>query len=230
MIEIDKILEYENALEEIITFQLSEVQIDKLLLIIEKNPILSASQLIELANGLSKNNKILLNAGEFSIDPILNESIEIQRLVDYVIPAITKHIPKKVLCHLDERQVREIIDDILEVEFDSNTTPTQLKKRIDEMFTSGDMSIPPQGLRGAAESVEIIMIGAAAPIVHKAIQFGKELYDKPKKSTETNKNTLKDALKGYKLVKFDDSETPLMKMLPKFTVVLKKLVNGRVKK
>jgi hypothetical protein len=87
------------------------------------------------------------------------------------------------------------------------------------------VTIPVQGLRNTPTTVEIMRYGVVAPMVHKGIQFGKDLYDEPTNSMKNNKNTLRDALKDYN---FYDEESPLSQILPKFITVLKNLYGDKV--
>lgn len=221
-----EIIECEYALDEIKQYGLDARQINTLLTIIVEHPKLNASSLLEIAQKLVKKEKILLNSGIFSLDPILNESKNNDvDLLEFAIPAIMKFIPSNVLSHLSENHVRIIVDKFLDIEFDSKTTPSQLKHQIDEMFLSGDIKIPVQGLRQNAESVDVVIHGSFAPMLHKAITFGEDHYDRHSKSSSNNKMTLRDALKDYKFIDYNEEETPLMQLLPKFSVVLKKLSN-----
>jgi len=225
---LNQLLECEEALEKIKEYDLNEAEINNLLGLIMEHPTFTAKQLIEITDKLSKKEKILLNSGLFSINPILNENKNYgYNLLDFAIPAITKYIPPAVLSHLTESHARVIADKILDIDFDKTTSPEQLHKRIDEMFLSGGLSIPVQGLRQQAASVDLVVRGSFAPMLYKGIQFGKEHYEKPIKSTDLNKSTLRNALKDYKFLNGKES-TPMTELLPKFMIVLKKLIkNGK---
>lgn len=215
-----EIIEYEYALEKINKFDLKETQVETLLKIINENPSISAPKLIEISEKLSDNEIIILDSGTYSIEPILNES-KIINLLEFALPAITRNIPKEIIGYLTETHARAIVDKIFNVEFDETTTPEQLYARIDEIFTSGDVSIPVQGLRRRPESEHVVLAGTFTQKLHKGIQFGKKFHNKPIKSHKHNRSLLKDALKDYKMI---DEETPLMKILPKFIVSLKHLL------
>jgi len=221
-----EIVEYENIIEKIQSLHLTELQTDVFLNIISENLTLLPIELIEIAKSLSKNETILLDCGTYSLDPILNESKTIN-LIEIVIPLISKYIPKEILGFLTEKHVGKILEQIVDVEFDDKTTRKQLEQRIDEMFSSGDISIPVQGLRPKPVSPEIVLNGIIAQRLHKGIQFGKEFHSKPTKSLRKNKNILRYALKDFNMVTTED-ETPLTKILPKFFMVLKNL-SGSVK-
>ena len=135
-----------------------------------------------------------------------------------------KYIPKEIIGYLTETHAKKIVDKILDIEFDENTTQDDLSNRMDEMFSAGDMSIPIQGLRDQAKSVDVVMNGVFAPTLYKSIQFGKNHYEKPIKAHCKNKNTLKHALKDYKMI---DEKSPLSKVLPKFIMVLKNLLGKK---
>lgn len=223
-----EIIEIENALDKIKTYNLSENQINTLINVINENPTITAPKLLEITDDIMSGNKIILNAGEFSIDPILNES-KIVNLMEIAFPIITKYIPKDIIGYLTETHARAIVNKILNVEFTpGKDTALDLRNRIDEMFALGDMSIPIQGLRKQPNTMEIVMHGVFAPMLYKGIQFDPEMYSKPKQSHCDNKNTLRNALKDYTLVG-GEKETPLMQLLPKFIVVLKDLLTGAIK-
>ncbi len=217
------LIEYDIALDEISTIGLTESKVDVLTEIILKNPTLTPDQLIEIAYQLDSNKKLILNDGkEFSINPILNES-KCVNLMELVIPVITKYIPTNILKHFNESHVKSITDKILNIPFDDNTSIFELRERIDEMFSSGDMSIPIQGLRKEPSSIEVVMHGIFAPILYKGIQFGKEHYAPLSVSQCKNKLILRDALKAYTLV---DNDTTLIQLLPKYIITLKKLLGN----
>ena len=222
----EEIIEYQNALDEIKKFNLTEAKRNRLLHIIIENPNLTANKILEIVDNLIHGKKIILDSGVYSADPVLNEGGEYGMcLMEFVIPAVIKHIPREIIGYLGEVHAKTIIDKILDIEFDKNTTPEQLKRRIDEMFTSGDITIPVQGLNRRPETNQLVLGNEFGQRLYKAIQFGKEQYDCPVKSQSTNTNTLRYALKDYKLVDMED-ETPLMKILPQFVMVLKNLLGG----
>ena len=216
------IVEYDKVIEEIKAFELTESQTDLFLTIICENLALSTIELIEIAKKISKNEVVLMDYGSYSLNPMLNESSKTYNLLEFIIPSLLSNIPREIIGYLTETHVGVIVEKIFDLEFDETTTPAQLQKRIDEMFSSGDISIPVQGLRQQKISPDIILNGMIAQRLHKGIQFGKKFHNKPSNSLQKNKNTLRNALKDFNMVTMDD-ETPLSKILPKFIVVLKKL-------
>src|SRR5574344_637775 len=110
------IIEIEHVLDMIKSYQLNEQQINKLLSYIKENPTISVPKLIEIVDDIQDGKYVLLNAGEFSLDPILNESKTVN-LMQITLPIITKHIPKEILGYLTEVHVRYIVDKILDVDF-----------------------------------------------------------------------------------------------------------------
>lgn len=220
-----ELVEYDDVIEKIKEYNLTESQTNTLIKIISENPTLSVPKLLEITNQISKNEIILLDRGTYSIDPILNESKNIN-LLEIALPIILKYIPEDVIGYLTEYHISSITDKIFEVEFDENTSPQQLKQRIDEMFSSGDISIPVQGLRTQKISPNIILNGVIAQKLHKGIQFGKEFHKHPINSFKNNRNVLRNALKDFNMVNIKD-ETPLTKLLPKFIVVLKNLTGEK---
>lgn len=219
-----EIIEYEDAITEICDYNLDESQINTLIRIIRENPTLSASKLIEITSDLFDNKQIILDSGTYSIDPILNESQT--NLLEIAIPTITKYIPLEIIGYLTETHVKVITDKILDVEFDETTTPQELTQRIDEIFNSGDISIPVQGLRRRPASANVVLGGTFTQRLHKGIQFGDE-FEKPLKSHSSNKKILRNALEDFNMISIDD-ETPLMKILPKLIMKLKNLVGDMV--
>lgn len=220
-----ELMEYEVALNKIATkTHLSEKKINTLINLITENPTIGANELFDIAVSLENGEQYLFDGAHgYSLDPILNENLSIN-LMEIAIPTITKHIPKEIIGYLTEKHARAIVESILSVEFNpGKDTALDLRKRIDEMFDAGDISIPIQGLRQQPNSVEVVMNGVFAPMLYKNIQFDKKFYNKPQESHCRNKSTLKDALKDYN---FTNDETPLMKLLPKFVMVLKNLLGN----
>jgi len=221
-------VEYDMILNEINDYELSELQKKVLLRIITENPTIDVDHLLEIIDGLSNDEDIVLIDKTYSIDPILNETeTETSNLLNFAIPAILKHIPNDIIGYMTESHARVIVDKIFEIEFDETTTPTQLHKRIDELFSAGDISIPIQGLRQKPLSMEVVMHGIFTQMLHKGIQFNKPFYSKHSstKSQSHNKNTLRNALKSFNMIGMDES--PLTKLLPKFIVVLNNLLGGK---
>ncbi len=216
-----EIIEYDDALDKINDMCLDEAQVDALITILRENPKLSAAKIIEIADHLSNDEQIILDAGTFSLDRILNESEQTISLFEIAIPVILKHIPKGIIGHLTETHTRVITDKILNLPIKDGDTKETLAKRIDEMFAAGDMSIPVQGLRQEPLPTVVVVRGMMAQPLHKGIQFKKEMYMKPEKSQQDNDCTLRSALKGYTML---DMETPLTQILPKFIMVLKNLL------
>lgn len=220
-----ELMEYEVALEKIVTkTNLSESQTNILLNLINKNPEIGATELIEIATHLDKGEKYIFDGSYgYSLEPILNESLSVN-LMEITVPLIMKHIPEEVIGYLTEKHAQSIVEKILTVEFDPSTdSALELKNRIDEMFSAGDISIPVQGLRKQPNSIEVVMNGVFAPMLYKNIQFDKKFYNKPQVSHCKNKSTLKSVLKDYQMT---DDETPLMKLLPKYVMVLKNLLGN----
>ncbi len=221
------IIEIEHVLDMIKSYQLNEQQINKLLSYIKENPTISVPKLIEIVDDIQDGKYVLLNAGEFSLDPILNESKTVN-LMQITLPIITKHIPKEILGYLTEVHVRYIVDKILDVDFipgDDNVL--DLRNRIDEMFMSGDITIPLQGLRKEPNSIDVVINGIFAPMLYKGIQFDLNMYSEPFKSYSKNKKTLRYALKDYN--DSNNYDAPMLRLLPKFIIVLKDLLNGEIK-
>lgn len=216
-----EIIEYDNALDVIKDYELTEAQTDALLCILRENPTMSVSKMLEITDQLSSNEQIILDSGTFSVDRILNESTSPVSLFEIAIPVILKHIPKGVIGHLTETHTRVIIDKILNLPLYENDTRETLANRIDEMFSAGDISIPVQGLRQEPLPTVVVVRGMMAQPLHKGIQFKKEMYMKPEKSQQDNANTLRSAIKDYTMV---DMDTPLSQILPKFILVLKNLL------
>ena len=217
------LIEYEFILDKISTkTNLSENQTNRLIQLIEQNPTIGASELFDVSLALNNGEQYLFDgAKEYSLDPILNESSNIN-LMEITIPIIMQYIPKEVLGYLTEKHAKSIVESIVSIEFNPTKDTTEdLRNRIDEMFASGDMTIPIQGLRKEPRSIEVIMNGVFAPMLYKNIQFDSKYYDKSNNSTYDNNSTLKKALKDYKPMSVD---TPLSKLLPKFVMVLKNLI------
>ena len=216
-----EIIEYDNALDVIKDYDLTEAQTDALLCILRENPTMSVSKMLEITDQLSSNEQIILDSGTFSVDRILNESNSTVSLFEIAVPVILKHIPKGVIGHLTETHTRVIIDKILNLPLYENDTRETLTNRIDEMFAAGDISIPVQGLRQEPLPTVVVVRGMMAQPLHKGIQFKKEMYMKPEKSQQDNTHTLRNAIKDYTMV---DMDTPLSQILPKFILVLKNLL------
>lgn len=216
-----EIIEYDDALDKINDMCLDEAQVDTLIRIISENPKLPAAKIIEIADQLSNDEQIILDAGTYSVDAMLNESDSTSSLFEIALPVIFKHIPKGVIGHLTETHTRVIVNKILNLPIYNGDTKETLRTRIDEMFSAGDMSIPVQGLRQEPLPAVVVVRGMMAQPLHKGIQFKKEMYMSPEKSQHDNVCTLKNALKDYTLI---DMETPLTQILPKFIMVLKNLV------
>ena len=217
-------IEYETTLEKIVETNLSENQIDNLLQIITENSSLTPIELYDIVTNISNGEKIIMDGyKEYAFDPVLNEH-KITNLIEIAIPAIRKHIPESIICHLTEKHARVIVENIMGVEFVIGDTKETLSDRIDEMFSAGNLSIPIQGLRPESTTIEIITNGVFAPMLHKGIQFGKEFHKKEK--CNKNKLTIKDALKGYSML---DTKSPLELMLPKIIVTLKDLLGKKGK-
>ena len=217
----NEIIEYDNALDVIKDYDLTEAQTNALLCILRENPTMSVSKMLEITDQISNNEKIILDAGTFSVDRILNESDSPISLFEIAMPIILKHIPKGVIGYFNESHARVIVDKILNLpiyEFDNRE---KLESRIDEMFSSGDISIPVQGLRQDPLPTVVVVRGMMAQPLHKGIQFKKEMYMGPEKSQASNAGTLKQALKEYTML---DMETPLTQILPKYVLVLKNLL------
>ena len=93
------------------------------------------------------------------------------------------------------------------------------------MFDFGDVSFPVQGLRRRPENSQVVLAGTFTQMLHKGIQFSKEQYEQPKRSHSDNRQTLRNAMRDFKMLKVDE-ETPLMKILPKLIMKLKNLVGS----
>jgi len=220
-----EIIEYENILDDIVeNTTLSEHQTDKLIKIITENPTLTPEELYTLAIDIYNDEKIIMDGHqEYVFDPILNENTQ-TNLLEIALPIIRKYIPDTIISHLTEKHARVIVDSILDVEIMESDNKETLSQRIDEMFSAGMMAIPVQGLRPTPTTVEVVTHGVFAPMLHKGIQFDKKFHKKKRCNKMMNKSTVRDALKGYKML---DSSTPLEMMLPKILVTLKHLLGKK---
>ncbi|RLC46442.1 MAG: hypothetical protein DRH57_06070, partial [Candidatus Cloacimonadota bacterium] len=153
---------------------------------------------------------------EYAFDQILMENTNIN-LMEVVVPVLRKHTPEGVLCSLTEKHAVSIVNQILEVKFSSMDNGLTLKSKINEMFTSGQISIPIQGLRNPPNSLSIVMHGVFAPLLYRNIPFGGSDKDE-------NTKTLRQALQSTKQ---DNGESPLMKLLPQMVMSLKKLLKDK---
>lgn len=223
-----ELIQYNDIIEKIADLDLTESQVDSLLLAIKENPSMSAPQLLEIGDKLSQNEEIIMGSGTFSIHPILNESDTVtMSLLEFIVPAISKHIPNDVLGYLTESHAVAIIDTILDMRVDSNISIDGLHNKIDEMFSAGDIGIPLSGLRKQSASVDVIMNGMFGPILlHKGIQFKKDQYNQPMLSQSKNNGTLRNVLKDYEMVGCD-TDSPLSKLLPKFIIMMKRLMGDK---
>lgn len=216
-----EIVEYEKVIDKIKNLNLTESQINILVEIISNNLKLTPLMILEIAGKLSRNNTILFNSGIYSLDPILNESKKREyNLLEFALPPIMAHIPKAIMEYLTESHIKCITEKIFDIPFDKYTSPNDLKNRINEVFSSGDISIPLQGLRNIPISSTVVLNGIITQKLHKGIQFGEEFHKNGLNSLERNRNTLRNALKDFNMI---DVETPLSQILPKFIVVLKNL-------
>lgn len=217
------ILEYDIIFDKILietNIKNNKQKAQKFINIILEYPHISANKMLEIAISIDKNENIIFDGyNAFSIHPILNESTNIN-LMDIIIPLINKHIPKNIIGHLTEKHAMSIINKLLEVEFKSTDSVLDLRLRLDEMFSAGDITIPVNGLRSEANPIEVVMAGVFAPMLYKYIQFGKDFH----KSPNSNKSTLRDVINNYTMV---DNDTPLMKLLPKFILTLKDLLPSK---
>ncbi len=215
---LQEIILFENILDIISKKNLSESQITLLITIIEENTTISPKQLLTTFNNIIDNKTIIMDGGQtYSIHPILTESNEVN-LVEIVIPTIIKNIPNGVLSHLTEKHAVSIVNQILDTELNLVTSIIGIKQAINEMFSSGQILIPVQGLKPESTNTNIIMHGAFAPLLYKKLDMSQLLQ-----SNKNKKTTLRSALTGYKSI----DDTPLMKLLPKIVVTLKDLLGKK---
>lgn len=217
----NEIIEYDKVLDAIIDYELSESQIDALLCILRENPTMTVPKILEITDHLANNNRIVLDSRTYSIDRILKESTSNISLFEITIPIILKHIPKGIIGYLTESHIHIIVDKILNLPFYESDNVNTLTRRIDEMFGSGDISIPIHGLRQEPISPVIVIRGMMAQPLHKGIQFSKEMYGSSHRSKEVNNCILGNALRDYTMI---DMNSPLNQILPKFILVLKNML------
>lgn len=195
-------------------YNFTPTQADKLIRTITENPTMSTQQLNDAAENILNNEKYIFDGyKEYAFDPILTESQDIN-LLEVVIPVLKKHIPEGVLGSLTEKHALSIVSQLLEVDFNENDNGLTLRHKIDEMFSTGQISIPVQGLRNPPNSMSIVMNGVFAPLLYRNIPFGMSTKD-------SNNETLRQALQSTKSNK---EESPLMKLLPQMVMTLKKLL------
>lgn len=207
---ITTLIEYKNKLDYILEdTTLTESQVDTLVHVIKENPNITPQEFYEIAIEIDKHDKIIFDGyKEYSFDPILNESSS-TNLLEIVLPIINKYIPESVLSHMSNTAIVNLIEQILEVNVEDMTN---ISKRIDEMFSAGDISIPVQGLEKEPRSLEIITNGVFAPMLYKSIQFDKQMY----KNDKSRK--LKDIINDEK-----ESNSPIIELIPTILIKLKKL-------
>ena len=216
-----ELIDYDNALDIIKEYDLDTIKINTLLQILRENPSITVPKLIEITGQLHNDERIILGSGVYPIHPILNESKKTISLLEIVIPSLLKHIPKQIIGYLTEKQTKIIVDKILNTPIDANTTLDGLKIKLDEMFTTSEINIPVQGFRQHPESSLVVVRGLISPQLHKGIQFDKNNYISYDKSRCNNNYILKNVLSDYSV---DSTDTPIGQILPKFILVLKKLL------
>jgi len=195
----------------------SSTQADILIRMITEHPTMTINELTTTATNIVDNQKYIFDGHkEYAFDPILMENENIN-LMEVVIPILQKHIPEGVLCSLTEKHAVAIVNQILEVDFNSSDNGLTLKSKINEMFSAGQISIPIQGLRNPPNSLSIVMNGVFAPLLYRNIPFGGSDKDE-------NTKTLRQALRSTKQ---DNGESPLMKLLPQMVMTLKKLLKDK---
>lgn len=193
----------------------SSTQVDMLIRTITENPTMTTQDLMDTAINIANNKKFIFDGyKEYAFDPILMEN-ETINLLEIVIPVLRKHIPDGVLCSLTEKHAISIVSQLLEVKFDENDNGLTLRNKINEMFSTGQITIPVQGLKNPPNSLSIVMNGVFAPLLYRNIPFGVS-------GKEENNQTLKQALQSTKQ---DNGESPLMKLLPQMVMTLKKLLS-----
>ena len=77
------------VLDVIKDYDLTEAQTNALLCILRENPTMSVSKMLEITDQISNNEKIILDAGTFSVDRILNESDSPISLFEIAMPYST---------------------------------------------------------------------------------------------------------------------------------------------
>ena len=192
----------------------SPTQSDVLIRTITEHPTMTITELITTVANIVDNKKLIFDGyKEYAFDPILHENANIN-LLEIAIPIIRKHIPDGVLCALTEKHAVVIVNQMLEVKFNSMDNGLTLRSKIDEMFSTGQITIPVQGLRNPPNSLSIVMNGVFAPLLYRNLPFGSS-------SKDANTQTLRQALQDTKQ---DNGESPLMKLLPKLVMTLKQLL------
>lgn len=208
------IIDYDNILDRILietSIKTDKEKTQKLLDFIFEHPTISPEKLFNVAISIDTyQTKIFDGYTEFSVHPILNESVGVN-LMEVVVPLISKYIPKNIIGHLTTQHAKSIVNSILDVKMKESDTVVDLRNRLDEMFTSGSILIPVSGFRTEAESTEVIMAGVFAPMVYKRISFNNNI---------NNNEPLRNIISNYTT----NEDTPLMKLLPKFTITMKDLL------
>jgi len=211
-----EIIEYEKILEKIVNdTDLTENQINKFISIIVDYPTLSPQQLLDLSISINNDEKIIMDGyTEYAFNPILNESKKIT-LLELVLPIIRENIPDTILIHMNETSLVMLLNEILNLPINLNDNQSTITTKINEMFSSGNLSIPIQGLRKQPTTIEIVTNGVFAPMLFKGIQFDKKFHKLNNKS-----RTIRDLLQSVE----PSSLTPLQQILPKILITLKQLL------
>ena len=213
-------IEYDCSLSYITSLGMNEAQVDTLLLVINENPTLSNVKLIEIADQLVIDQKIILGTSIYYTNPMMNESTTIS-LLEFTIPAILNNIPYPIIEYLTESHARIIVDKILSMDIDSYTTGATIEMSINEMFSSGAIAIPVQGLRKEPSNVGLVINGIFAPMLNKSIVFTNGHIQIPDTSRGRNNKFLKGVLST------SNENTALMNVLPKYVVTLKNMIKDK---
>ena len=214
---MNDLLALENAFDTLVSSNLSESKINTFETIMLEHRNIPHIKIIEIIDDLinTNDNRIIVDKQEFYFEPILNESSNLQsqsNIMTLALPNILKTIPKNVLSHLTETHIIQIVKSIMNIPLMEDDTYLTINNKINEMLTSGDILIPVQGLRRNPEKPEIIVQGVLAPLLYKPFKLDKCSIKKG------------DTLKKYLQRTNQDENTPLMDLLPKHMVKLRKLI------
>ena len=194
-------VKYEYVLDKILEVGLNENQKSLFLEKVRELSKITPETIFLLAEALKKGEKRIFDGYKYiPLDNILLEHKDYIDYMDLVLPKIVKYIPLPILEYFSEKQAVSLINQINELEISDD-----LDKKLNEVFLSGDLSIPVQGLRGEPISYNVVVNGVLSPLLNKKLK-------------KENGSKIKHALYDYE---FLDTGSDFIKIYYKFRSKLK---------